>query len=74
MTKKQFEKITRDVNRLLDGQKVKGLNFPPESIREIVRILENYNYKPKFINGDAKMFCDKYGIVTETCGIGWKIK
>ncbi len=73
MTKKQYEKINNDVNKLLKGEKIKGLNLSPYDIEILVDVLENLNNKPEFINNNIKKFCDKYGIKVCECGIGWKI-
>ena len=73
MTKKQYEKINNDVNKLLKGEKIKGLNLSPYDIEILVDVLENLNNKPEFINNNIKKLCDKYGIKVCECGIGWKI-
>ena len=73
MTKKQYEKINNDVNKLFKGEKIKGLNLSPYDIEILVDVLENLNNKPEFINNNIKKFCDKYGIKVCECGIGWKI-
>ena len=36
MTKKQYEKINNDVNKLLKGEKIKGLNLSPYDIEILV--------------------------------------
>lgn len=73
MTKKQHDKINNDVNKLLNGEKIKGFNLSIYDIRTLVDVLENLKSKPEFINGNVKKFCDKYGIKVCGCGIGWKV-
>lgn len=73
MTKKQFDKINNDVNKLLNGGKIKGIDLSVYDIRELVNVLENLKKKPEFINSNVKKFCDKYGIKVCEYGIGWKV-
>lgn len=73
MTKKQYNKINNDVNKLLNGEKIKGFNLSIYDIRTLVDVLENLKNKPEFINGNVKKFCDKYDIKICECGIGWKV-
>ena len=73
MTKKQFDKINNDVNKLLNGKKIKGIDLSVYDIRELVNVLENLKKKPEFINGNVKKFCDKYGIKVCEYGVGWKV-
>lgn len=73
MTKKQHDKINNDVNKLLNGEKIKGFNLSVYDIRELVNVLENLKNKPAFINSNVKKFCDKYSIKVCKCGIGWKV-
>ena len=73
MTKKQFDKINNDVNKLLNGGQIKGIDLSVYDIRELVNVLENLKNKPEFINSNVKKFCDKYDIKVCKCGIGWKV-
>ena len=73
MTKKQHDKINNDVNKLLNGEKIRGIDLSVYDIRELVNVLENLKKKPEFINSKVKKFCDKYDIKVCECGIGWKV-
>ena len=73
MTKKQHDKINNDVNKLLNGGKIKGIDLSVYDIRELVNVLENLKKKPEFINGNVKKFYDKYGIKVCEYGVGWKV-
>lgn len=73
MTKKQHDKINNDVNKLLNGGKIKGIDLSVYDIRELVNVLENLKNKPEFINSNVKKLCDKYGIKVCESGIGWKV-
>lgn len=74
MIKKQREKIENDVNRLLDGKRINGLNLSLLDIKLIVDLLKNLKNKPEFMNGNVKKFCDKYGIEVYQYGMGWKVR
>ena len=54
MTKKQFDKINNDVNKLLNGEKIRGIDLSVYDIRELVNVLENLKKKPEFINRNVK--------------------
>ena len=73
MTKKQHDKINNDVNKLLNGEKIRGIDLSVYDIRELVNVLENLTKKPEFINSNVKKFCNKYDIKVCECGIGWKV-
>lgn len=62
------------LEKLTDGQKVRGLSLSLSDIQELIRI---YNSKvrgeePEFINGRVKDVLDSCKIKTVACGIGWK--
>ena len=67
------QEINNDVNKLLNGKKIKGIDLSVYDIRELVNVLENLKKKPEFINGNVKKFCDKYGIKVCEYGVGWKV-
>lgn len=41
MTKKQFDKINNNVNKLLNGGQIKGIDLSVYDIRNLVNVLEN---------------------------------
>lgn len=70
-----MKKLKGYIKKLLNGEKVKGVNV---SLYDIDCCIEIYNEivrkeKPEFINGKVKEILDICNIKTIKHGIGWKI-
>lgn len=69
-----MRKLRSIMEKLIDGQKVRGLSLTLADIQELIRIYNSKvrNENPEFINGRVKDVLDKCNIKTVACGIGWK--
>lgn len=70
-----MKKFRELLQKLLNGEKVRGLDLSLYDIDVCVRIYNEMidNKKPSFINGKVKEVLDKCGIETTTEGIGWRV-
>ena len=70
-----MKKFRELLQKILRGEKVRGLDLSIYDIDECVRVYNEIidNKKPSFINGKAKEVLDKCGIETKIEGIGWRV-
>ena len=70
-----MKKLRELLQRLMNGEKVRGLDLSALDIGECVMVYNQMlrNRKPSFINGNVKEVLDKCGIETKTEGVGWRV-
>ena len=70
-----MKRLKEDIEKWLDGQKVRGIQVSLLDIRECLRIYNAMvrNEKPEFINRKVKEILDKCKIKTVVEGIGWRV-
>ena len=70
-----MKKLRELLQRLMNGEKVRGLDLSALDISECVMVYNEMlrNRKPSFINGNVKEVLDKCGIETKTEGVGWRV-
>ena len=70
-----MKKFRELLQKLLNGEKVRGLDLSLYDIDVCVRIYNEMadGKKPSFINGKVKEVLDKCGIETTIEGIGWRV-
>lgn len=70
-----MEKLRVYLEKLFNGEKIKGFNLSPMEIyilRDIYNDVANKE-SSTFLNSNIKEVLDSCGIKTKVCGVGWKV-